>query len=88
MAISAATGTGLDVFLRTLGDRLRALTTVYTLEIPYDRGDILAAMHREGEVVSVLDGDAAWTARARLSDASAGRLGDFVVADDSSRAPA
>jgi GTP-binding protein HflX len=86
VAISATTGAGIDAFLRTLGDRLRVLTTVYTLEIPYDRGDILAAAHREGEVVSASDGDAAWTLRARLSDASAGRLADFVV-DDSSRAP-
>jgi GTP-binding protein HflX len=81
VAISAATGEGLDLFLRTLADRLRALTTVYTLQIPYDRGDVLAAAHREGEVVSVLDGDAAWTLRARLSDASAGRLEEFLVAE-------
>jgi GTP-binding protein HflX len=81
VAISAATGDGLDLFLRTLADRLRALSTVYTLQIPYDRGDVLAAAHREGEVVSVLDGDSAWTLRARLSDASAGRLEEFVVAE-------
>jgi GTP-binding protein HflX len=87
VAISATTGAGIDAFLRALSDRLRALATVYTLEIPYDRGDILAAAHREGEVVSVSDGEVSWTLRARLSDASAGRLADFVV-DDSSRAPA
>jgi GTP-binding protein HflX len=79
VAISAATGEGLDVFLRTLADRLRALTAVHELVVPYDRGDVLAAVHREGEVVSVGDGPDAWTVRARLSDASVGRLAEFVV---------
>jgi GTPase len=78
VAISAATGEGIEEFLRVLADRLRALTVVHELVIPYDRGDILAAVHREGEVVSVGDGADAWTVRARLSDASAGRLSDFV----------
>ncbi len=78
VAISAATGEGIDEFLRTLGDRLRALTAVHELVIPYDRGDVLAAVHREGEVVSVGDGPDSWTVRARLSDASAGRLAPFV----------
>ena len=83
VAISAATGEGMDLLLQTLGDRLRVLAVVHELRVPYDRGDILAAIHREGEVVSVADGDEAWTVRARLSDASAGRLSDFVseVAD-------
>ena len=78
VAISAVTGEGIDEFLRTLSDRLRTLTAVHELVIPYDRGDILAAVHREGEVVSVGDGPDAWTVRARLSDASAGRLASFV----------
>jgi GTP-binding protein HflX len=78
VAISAVTGEGIDIFLRTLADRLRALTVVHELVVPYDRGDILAAVHREGEVVSVADGPDAWTIRARLSDASAGRLSEFA----------
>jgi len=83
VAVSAATGEGIDDFLRALADRLRALTVVHELVVPYDRGDVLAAVHREGEVVSVADGDAEWTIRARLSDASAGRLTEFLVrADD------
>jgi GTP-binding protein HflX len=79
VAVSAATGEGIDVFLRTLADRLRALTVVHELVVPYDRGDILAAVHREGEVVSVADGVDSWTIRARLSDASAGRLSEFAA---------
>jgi GTPase len=78
VAVSAVTGEGIELLLRTLADRLRSLSVVYELVIPYDRGDVLAAVHREGEVVSVGDGSDAWTVRARLSDASAGRLEEFV----------
>ena len=80
VALSAATGEGIDVFLRTLADRLRALTTVVELLIPYDRGDVLASVHREGEVVSTTETDDGYRVRARLSEASAGRLTDFLTA--------
>ena len=83
VAISAATGDGVEIFLRTLTDRLRVLAVVYEVLVPYERGDVLAAVHREGEVVSIGDGagptEEAWLIRARLSDASAGRLSEFVI---------
>lgn len=79
VALSARTGEGADVFLRTIGDRLRSLSVIYELVVPYERGDILASIHREGEVVSSSDGPTEWTIRARLSDASAGRLSEFIV---------
>jgi GTPase len=79
VAVSAATGDGIDRLLDVLADRLRAITTVYELIIPYERGDLIAAVHREGEVVSTLNVDEGMRIRARLSDASAGRLSDFLV---------
>ncbi|MDO8361997.1 MAG: GTPase HflX [Actinomycetota bacterium] len=79
VAVSAHTGEGLDVFLRVLGDRLRAITAVVELLVPYDRGDVLAAVHREGEVVSTFHDTDGVRVRARLADASAGRLAEFVV---------
>jgi GTP-binding protein HflX len=79
VAISARTGEGIDELLQVLGDRLRALTAVVELLIPYDRGDVLAAVHREGEVVSTMHDDGGVRVRARLADASAGRLVEFVV---------
>jgi GTP-binding protein HflX len=82
VALSAMSGEGIEPFLRALADRLRALTTVVELSIPYDRGDVLAAVHREGEVVSTTESPAGFVVRARLSDASAGRLGEFVVGAD------
>lgn len=80
VAVSAATGEGIDNFLCTLADRLRAITKVVELLIPYQRGEVLAAVHREGEVVSVGEDPDGWRVRARLSDASTGRLAEFVVA--------
>ena len=35
-----------------IGDRLRSTTTVVDLLIPFDRGDVLAEVHREGEVLA------------------------------------
>lgn len=78
--ISAATGSGIDDFLATLADRLRAINTPFELLIPYERGDLLAAVHREGEVVSTVHEDGGVRIRARLAAASAGRLAEFVVA--------
>ncbi len=82
VAVSAVTGDGIDDLLRALADRLRSITAVVELLVPYERGDVLAAIHREGEVVSTTDGASAMRVRARLSDASAGRLSEFVVRAD------
>ena len=65
VAVSAVTGEGVDVFLRTLADRLRSISTVVELAVPYDRGDVLASIHREGEVVSTTDEHAHLRVRAR-----------------------
>lgn len=81
VAVSALTGQGLDALLRTIGDRMRSLAKVTELVIPFDRGDILAAVHREGEVVSTEETEGGMRIRARLSEASVGRLREFVVSD-------
>jgi GTP-binding protein HflX len=78
IAISAREKKGLDVFLRVLADRMRSISVVTELRIPYDRGDVLASVHREGEVVSTEESDVGYVVRARLSEASAGRLREFV----------
>ncbi len=79
VAVSAASGDGVDVLLRTIADRMRAIATVLELCVPYDRGDVIAAIHREGEVVSTAHEESGIRVRARLSEASAGRLAEFVV---------
>ena len=80
VAVSAHTGAGIESFLRALADRLRAMATVTELLVPYDRGDVLAAVRREGEVVSESYEEAGIRVRARLGVASVGRLSAFVMA--------
>ena len=79
VAISAAAGTGIDDLLRTLGDRLRLADVIVTLRIPHDRGDLVAAAHREGEVIDVRhDADGA-VLRVVLDDAGQARFDEWKV---------
>jgi len=82
VALSAQTGEGVERFLEVLGDRLRSITAVVELLVPYERGDVLASVHREGEVVSTFHDTQGVRVRARLADASVGRLSEFVVHPD------
>jgi len=79
VAISAVTGQGIEGLLIASSDRLRAVASVTELLIPYARGDALAAVHREGEILSTSNEDLGIRIRARLSRPSAGRLAEFVV---------
>jgi GTP-binding protein HflX len=79
VGVSAETGTGVEDLLHAIGDRLRSLTNVVELFVPFDRGDVLASAHREGEVL-VEESDAeGMRLRVRLDDAAASRLRAFVV---------
>ncbi|HEX9682553.1 MAG TPA: GTPase HflX [Acidimicrobiales bacterium] len=80
VVISAATGEGVDDLLNAIGDRLRALTVVVELAVPWSRGDVIAAVHREGEVLSEQHGDDAAHLRARLDDVGRTRFAEFEVA--------
>ena len=80
VAISALTGEGIDALLAVLSDRLRALETVVELLVPYERGDVVAALHREGEVLTEAHEDGATRLRARLDPAAAGKYADYLVA--------
>jgi GTPase len=78
VSISALTGEGIDGLLETLGDRLRAMLRVVELVVPYERGDILAAIHREGEVLVETHGETATTVRVRVDQVGAARFKEFV----------
>jgi len=79
VAVSAVTGEGIDRLLATVGDRLRSLATVVELVIPYERGDLLAAAHRAGEVLYEEAGEGGMHLRGRFDDATIGRFREFVV---------
>src|SRR5690606_24214155 len=77
VAVSAATGEGIDVLLEAIGDRLRASTEVVDLVIPFERGDVLAEVHRQGQVLGEAPREGGMPVRARLEPASAGRLAAY-----------
>ena len=79
VAFSARTGDGVEGLLTAVGDRLRAATAVVELEVPFDRGDVLASVHREGEVLVEQAEPGGMRLRARLDEAAATRLREFVV---------
>jgi GTP-binding protein HflX len=76
---SATTGEGVEALLEALGDRLRALDDVIELLVPFERGDVIAAVHREGEVLVEQHEDAGTRIRVRVSDAGRHRLAEFVT---------
>ena len=78
--ISARTGEGIDELVRVLGDRLRGTDRVVRLVVPWSRGDVLAAVHREGEVVDRSDGVDAATLEVVLDDVGRARFSEFVAA--------
>ncbi len=79
VAVSAGAGTGIDDFLVALSDRLRAMSTITELFVPWDRGDVLASAHREGQVLSEESTDAGMRLRVRVEDASLSRLREWIV---------
>jgi len=76
---SAATGEGMEALLQAIGDRLRALLDPVDLFVPWSRGDIIAAVHREGEVVLSAPEDEGELLRVRLDEAGRARFREFVV---------
>jgi len=79
VGISAHDGSGVDDLLATLSDRLRAMTELVELAVPFDRGDVLAQIHREGQVLTETADHVGIRVHARLDPDSLGRLGEWVV---------
>ena len=79
VAVSAATGEGVDDLLGAIGDRMRRGASEVELVVPWDRGDVLAGVHREGQVLDSTATEQGMMVRARLEPASLGALRDFVV---------
>ncbi|MBW3537300.1 MAG: GTPase HflX [Actinobacteria bacterium] len=80
VAMSAATGEGIDELIAAIGDRLRVLRPVAEFLVPFERGDVLAAIHREGEVLSEAHEERGTRIRARLGPSRASTYAEFAVA--------
>ncbi len=81
IAVSAATGEGVEKLEQAIADRMRALNPVVELAVPYDRGDVVAALHREGAVLVEVHGDRETRVRARIPESDVSRFREFVVPD-------
>ena len=79
---SALTGEGFDALLERLSEVLRAADRTLDLEIPYERGDVVAALHRSGEVIQQTDSGGRLALRVRLDDSTHRRFAEFVVRND------
>ena len=76
--ISAMTGEGIPELLEILGNRLRRESRAITVVVPFDRGDVLAALHREGEVLSETEEENAMVVRAVLDQASTAAFAPYL----------
>ncbi len=79
VTVSAATGEGAEKLVEVISRRLRALGTIVELLVPYDRGDVLAAVHRDGEVLVEVHAAAGTRVRARIPETGMGRFREFLA---------
>ena len=79
VAVSATTGAGIEGLLGALSDHLRAQSKVVDLDIPFARGDVLAAVHREGEVLAETHGEHGTRVSVRVDAAGAARFENWVI---------
>jgi GTP-binding protein HflX len=79
VVVSARTGEGTDELLHALGVQLRVADRVVELLVPFERGDVLAAVHREGEVVDEAHGEGATVVHVVLDEAGRARFRQFLA---------
>ncbi len=79
VAVSARNGHQIDLLMATIGDRVRSMTEMAELLVPWDRGDVLASVHREGQVLSEAAEESGMRIKARLEPASVGALSEYLV---------
>ena len=77
--VSALTGEGIDELLMAIGDRLRVADRVVELVVPWARGDVLAAVHREGEIVGEVAGEESTRIHVVLDEVGKARFAEFVA---------
>lgn len=77
--LSALQRFGLSELLEEIALRLRAMAKIVELLVPYDRGDILAMLHREGEVIFQRESEAGYKVKARLEGSILGLFATYQV---------
>jgi GTP-binding protein HflX len=79
VAASAQSGENIELLMATIGDRVRSMTEFAELVVPWDRGDVLASVHREGQVLSESAEEHGMRLKVRLEPSSLGALKEYVV---------
>ena len=80
IVVSVATGENLDRLVEVVSERLHASDRVVSLRVPWARGDVLAAAHREGEVLETSDEGESAVVRVVLDPAGRARFAEWVLA--------
>lgn len=78
--VSALRGLGLNDLLEAVADAVTRQMTTLKLSIPYERGDVVAAAHRLGDVIEEKHDDAGTTLDVRVPTSRAERFSEFVSA--------
>lgn len=77
--ISARTGEGLDELQHAIAEALSKDLLTLTLSVPYDRGDVVAAAHRVGEVIEEKHDADGTILDVRVPEREIGQFSEFVV---------
>ena len=75
--ISALEREGLEALVERIGELVEETTVTLTLEIPYSRGDVVAAAHRFGEVIEEKHDDNGTILEVRVPETSRSRFVGF-----------
>ena len=78
IAVSALTGQGMNDLAAALADTLEADFASVTLTIPYERGDVVARAHRNGEVIVEKHDDVGTTLEVRLPRRFLSAFAEFI----------
>ncbi len=82
VACSGLTGAGTQALLGAIAAALRAHDETVLLVLPYERGDVLAALHRAGEVLDQHDTGTGLEVRVRLDESARRRFARFAPAGE------
>jgi GTP-binding protein HflX len=78
--ISARTGEGLGELQAAIGEALSVDLVTLSLSVPYDRGDVVAAAHRVGEVIEEKHDEDGTILDVRVPEQALAQFNDFVIA--------
>ncbi|HEU4319228.1 MAG TPA: GTPase HflX [Acidimicrobiia bacterium] len=76
--ISAREGLGLDSLLEAIAEELARGLVTLSLTVPYERGDVVAAAHRLGEVIEEKHDEDGTILDVRLPERATGQFAEFV----------